>query len=167
MTDNVKKIIEILELEPLTIEGGFFNENYRSEEIIFHKCLPSRYKSSRTFSTAIYYLLTPDTFSSLHMLQTDEIFHFYAGDPVEMLQLFEDGTGKIIKIGNEIEKGYLPQIVVPKNTWQGTRLISGGEYALFGTTVAPGFEFEDFIPHDKEFLLKKYPLFTEMINRLT
>lgn len=167
MTDNVKRIIEILELEPLPIEGGFFKETYRSEEIIPNKCLPNRYKSSRIFSTAIYYLLTPDTFSALHMLPSDEIFHFYAGDPVEMLQLFKDGTGKVIKMGNEIEKGYFPQIVVPKNTWQGTRLISGGEYALFGTTVAPGFEFEDFIPYDKEYLLKKYPQFTEMINRLT
>jgi len=125
------------------------------------------YLSSRAFSTAIYYLLTSETFSSIHLLPTDEIFHFYAGDPVEMLQLFEDGTGKIIKIGNDIEKGYLPQIVVPRNTWQGTRLIPGGAYALFGTTMAPGFEFEDFVCHDKEVLLKKYPQFTEMINHLT
>ncbi len=167
MIDRAQRIIEILELEPLTIEGGFFKQTYRSNEMIAKEHLPQRYKSYRAFSTAIYYLITPESFSSLHQLPTDEIFHFYAGDPVEMLQLFEEGTGKIIKIGNDIENGFFPQIVVPKNTWQGTRLITGGEYALFGTTMAPGFEIEDFVAHDKHALLQRYPQFSEMISNLT
>lgn len=167
MTERVRRIIEILKLEPLSMEGGFYKENYRSNELIAREHLPVRYKSSKSFSTAIYYLLTANTFSSLHCLPTDEIFHFYAGDPVEMLQLHEDGNGKIIQIGNDIENGYIPQVVVPRNTWQGTRLISGGEFALMGTTMAPGFEFDDFIPADKEFLLNKYSKFQEMIHFLT
>jgi len=167
MTNKAQKIIEILDLKPLTIEGGYFKETYRSNEFISQESLPLRYKSSRAFSTAIYYLLTPDTFSSLHRLPTDEIFHFYLGDPVEMLQLFEGGNGKIIHIGNDIEKGLLPQVLVPKDTWQGTKLIKGGEFALFGTTMAPSFEFEDFQPHNKAELIRDYPDFAELISQLT
>lgn len=166
MTDPVRKIIEILDLKPLTIEGGFFRETYRCDEAIDKPHLPRRYQSARAFSTAIYYLLTPETFSSLHKLPTDEIFHFYLGDPVEMLQLFDDGTAKLITIGNDLEKGYFPQVVVPKFTWQGTRLIEGGEFALFGTTTAPGFEFEDFIPPKGEELIKQYPALEKKIRQL-
>jgi predicted cupin superfamily sugar epimerase len=166
MTDTVKNIIEILDLKPLTIEGGYYRETYRSEERVAQEHLPQRYQSTRTFATAIYYLLTAETFSSLHKLPTDEIFHFYMGDPVEMLQLFDDGTGKIITIGNDLEKGYFPQVVVPKFTWQGTKLVEGGEFALFGTTTAPGFEFEDFIAPDVEELIKKYPTFEKKIRGL-
>ncbi|MCE1200927.1 MAG: cupin domain-containing protein [Bacteroidia bacterium] len=166
VTEKAKRIIEFLGLEPLTMEGGFYKETYRSDETIEAGHLPTRFKSKRAFATAIYYLLTPDTFSALHQLPSDEIFHFYLGDPVEMLQLFEDGTGKIIQLGNDIEKGQIPQVVVPKYTWQGTRLVSGGQFALLGTTVAPGFEFEDFITPDKEALLKKYPHYATMIDHL-
>jgi len=167
MTNKVKKIIELLELEPLQIEGGFFRQTYRSNETISKDCLSKRYKSKRVLSTAIYYLLTPETFSSLHKLPTDEIFHFYAGDIVEMLQLFEDGTGKIIQIGNKIEDGFYPQVVVPNNTWQGARLIEGGEFALFGATMAPGFDVEDFVEGTRNELIKIYPAFSDMITKLT
>jgi predicted cupin superfamily sugar epimerase len=166
MTAKANKIIEILKLEPLHFEGGFFKETYRSDEFISNSNLPNRYKSGRAFSTAIYYLLTPTTFSTLHSLPTDEIFHFYLGDPVEMLQLYNDGTGKIISIGNDVENGYTPQVIVPKFTWQGSRLIDGGEFALLGTTMAPSFELEDFIAPDKQELIRTYPEFKNMIIKL-
>ncbi|MCX8473210.1 MAG: cupin domain-containing protein [Sediminibacterium sp.] len=167
MTTKVKQIIELLDLKPLSIGGGFFRRTYSSNELIAKENLPERYPSSRPFSSAIYYLLTPETFSILHKLPTDELFHFYLGDPVEMLQLFDDGTGKIIKLGNDVLSGYLPQVVVLKNTWQGTKLIDGGEFALFGATLTPGFEDEDFIPPNKSELLKNYAEFAELINKLT
>lgn len=166
MIEKVKKLIDILNLKPLPIEGGFFRETYRSTEEINIQSLPTRYSNSKVFSTAIYYLLTSQTFSAIHKLPTDEIFHFYLGDQVEMLQLYEDGTGKIVKIGCNIEKGELPQIIVPKNTWQGSRLIKGGEFALLGTTMAPGFEFQDLILPTKEKLIEDYPNFYEQIIKL-
>lgn len=166
MTATVKKIIEILDLKPHTIEGGYYRETYRCDETVDKQHLPRRYQSARAFSTAIYYLLTPETFSSLHKLPTDEIFHFYLGDPVEMLQLFDDGTGKLITIGNDLEKRYFPQVVVPKFTWQGARLIEGGEFALFGATNAPGFEFEDFMAPEVDELVKQYPAFEKKIRQL-
>jgi len=166
MTDTVKNIIKILDLKPLAIEGGYYRETYRSDETVDKPHLPRRYQSARAFSTAIYYLLTPETFSTLHKLPTDEIFHFYLGDPVEMLQLKDDGTGKLITIGNDLERGYFLQVVVPKFTWQGTSLIEGGEFALLGATNAPGFEFEDFLIPDVEELIKQHPAFEKKIRQL-
>ncbi len=106
--------------------------------------LPSRYGGARAAGTAIYYLLTPDTFSAMHRLASDEIFHFYLGDPVEMLHLHPDGTHQVLVIGPDLEAGQRPQVIVPRHTWQGARLIPGGRYALLGTTVAPAFDYTDY-----------------------
>jgi predicted cupin superfamily sugar epimerase len=124
------------------------------------------YSRTRSAGTAIYYLLTPDTFSALHRLSTDEIFHFYLGDPVEMLHLLPDGSGRVVLLGNDLYVGDRPQIVVPGGTWQGSRLVSGGRFALMGTTMAPGFDFEDYEHGDGNALTERYPAFAEHIARL-
>jgi predicted cupin superfamily sugar epimerase len=82
--------------------------------------------------------LTPDTFSALHRLASDEVFHFYLGDPVEMLQVWPDGSHRVVLIGTDLAAGERPQVVVPRGIWQGARLRPGGRFALLGTTVAPG-----------------------------
>jgi predicted cupin superfamily sugar epimerase len=160
------EIIKKLNLIP-HVEGGYFSETYRSDEEIPATSLPSRYKGGRCHGTCIYFLLTKDSFSSIHKIKSDEIFHFYLGDPVEMLQLFPNGNGKIIKIGNDLDDGLFPQAVVGKDVWQGARLIEGGEFALLGTTVSPGFDFKDFETGDRDTLLGRYPLFKDMIIKLT
>jgi len=163
---RAQDVIEMLQLQPLPGEGGYFAEIYRSSENL--DVLPSRYRGEkRSFGTAIYYLVTPDSFSSLHRLRSDEIFHFYLGDCVEMLQLFPDGSGTIVRIGSDLSAGLRPQVVVPRDTWQGTRLATGGEFALLGTTVAPGFEFSDFEAGSRSDLLQSYPEFAEHIQALT
>ncbi len=159
------KIIKLLDLKPHPDEGGFFKETYRSDEII--KNISDRYNGQRTYGTCIYYLLTPDTFSSIHKLNSDEIFHFYIGDAVEMLQLFPDGNGKIITIGNDLESGIMPQVIVPMNVWQGSRLKKGGQFALLGTTVAPGFEYQDYENGKRNELISSYPEFFDLIINLT
>ncbi len=148
-------------------EGGYFTETYRSEEIIPKESLPIRYNEKRTFSTAIYFLLTPDTFSEIHRIKSDEIFHFYVGDPVEMLHLFPDGKGRIVTHGQDILNGMQPQVIVPKEVWQGARLKDGGKFALMGTTVSPGFEYVDYETGDREKLIKSYPNYKDMIIKLT
>ena len=164
---QAEEIIHLLELKPLPEEGGYYCENYRSDLILPSSILSSEYSGNRKASTAIYYLLTPETFSALHLLPGDEIFHFYLGDPVEMLQLHPEGTGQIVRMGNDLSLGLRPQVLVPRESWQGSRLIPGGQVALMGTTMAPGFEFSDYkkaVPSD---LTSKYPEFTEMISALT
>jgi predicted cupin superfamily sugar epimerase len=161
------KIIALLNLKPHPEEGGYFVETYRSSETISEKTLPSRYKGVRSFGTAIYYLLTPETFSAMHRLQSDEIFHFYLGDPVEMLQLWPDGSGRILILGTDITNGMKPQAVIPKGVWQGARLFKDGKFALLGTTVSPGFDFADYVFGHREELVKSYPKFRELIIALT
>jgi len=160
------QIIALFNLKPHPEEGGYFAETYRSPETLSENALPSRFKGIRSFGTAIYYLLTPETFSAIHRLQSDEIFHFYFGDPVEMLQLRPDGSGKVITIGSDILNGMQPQVVVPRGVWQGAKLSKDGRFALLGTTVSPGFEWVDYEPGRKDQLLKSYPEFQEWIIAL-
>ena len=159
-------LIKQLSLRPHP-EGGFFTETYRSEEQMSVEKLPGRYKGSRSFSTAIYFLLTADTFSCMHRLQTDELFHFYGGYAVEMLYLSPDGSGKIIIIGTDIVAGQSPQFVVEKGIWQGCRVRDGGSFALLGCTVAPGFDFADYEEGRRDELSKQYSQYAGMIAELT
>jgi uncharacterized protein len=161
------QLIALLDLKPHPEEGGYFIETYRSSETISEKALPNRYKGHRCFGTAIYYLLTPETFSAMHRLKSDEIFHFYLGDPVEMLQLWPEGSGRIAILGSDILKRMQPQVAVPGGVWQGARLLGGGRFALLGATVSPGFEFADYEPGRREELIKSYPQFRDLIVCLT
>jgi uncharacterized protein len=163
---NAEQIIEILGLKPHPREGGFFLESYRSKHFIAQSAI-AQYPSDRRESTAIYYLLTPTTFSRLHRLTGDEVFHHYAGDAVEMLQLFDDGSSRHIRIGKDLVAGERPQVLAPANVWQGSRLTPGGSWALLGCTVAPGFEYEDYVDAPREFFLERYPLEEELICALT
>jgi hypothetical protein len=162
----IDKIKSILNLSP-HIEGGFFKETYRSDETVSAKELPERYSGGRFFGAAIYYMITSGTFSAMHRLKSDEIFHFYLGDPVEMLQLFPDGTGKTVIIGSDLLNGMRPQVTVQRGVWQGLRLQKGGNYALMGTTVSPGFDYSDFEKGFRKNLLQEYPDFKELILALT
>lgn len=161
------KIIELLKLKPHPTEGGFFAETYRSDENIPISGLPERYDGERPVGTAIYYLLTPGTYSAMHRLKSDEIFHFYLGDPCTMLQLYPDGESKILTIGNNIALDQMPQVVAPRGVWQGTRLNDGGKFALLGTTVTPGFEFSDFELGKRSELQTLYPSVEGLIESLT
>ena len=164
---TVRDIIELLRLESLSQEGGYYRETYRSELVVPREALPVGYGGDRTASTAIYYLLTPTDCSLLHRVKSDEVFHFYAGDAVEMLQLWPGSDGRVVRIGNNLVAGDVPQMIVPKGVWQGARLTAGGRWALLGTTVAPGFEFADYAHGERRDLLARYPGFAEQIRLLT
>ena len=147
-------------------EGGYFDETYRSAGNIPSAALPAAYTGERSCSTAIYFLLTAKDVSVMHRITSDEIFHFYCGDPLRMLQLHPDGSGEEIVIGSTIERGERPQVVVPGGTWQGLSLVKGGRYALLGCTVAPGFDFQDFEIGDPEELAGRYPEWSKLIREL-
>ena len=165
---TVEQLIQALGLVPHPTEGGYFREMYRAELPIPPEALPAAYGGGpRSAGTAIYYLLTPDTFSAMHRLPGDEIFHFYLGDPVEMLQLHADGSGEILVLGHVLTGGMRPQIVVPGGVWQGSRLRDGGRYALLGTTMSPGFDLADFELGSRADLIGAYPAFQKEITRLT
>lgn len=161
------ELIKMLDLKILPGEGGYYSETYRSGHSVPSFSLPEGYTSERSLSTAIYYMLTPNTKSLLHRLPTDEIYHFYLGDPVKMLQLFPDGTTNTIVLGQQLSQGQFVQLRVPKGVWQGSYLLDGGECALMGTTMSPGFDFDDNELGDREVLLEQYPSEKELIYKLT
>lgn len=167
---SINEIIRLFNLKPLPAEGGLFAQTYVSDEIIPPEGLPIRYGGvSKPFGTAIFYFLTsdPDSFSALHRLPTDEIYHFYLGDPVEMLLLYPDGSSRRVILGQDIMAGQSIQWIVPRGIWQGSRLLPGGEYALLGTTMAPGFTPEDYEEGERNLLLVQYPREVDLILRLT
>lgn len=161
----------LLHLEPHPREGGWFRQTWRAGEGIPGGALPARYgagrEAGRSAGTAIYYLLDPESFSEMHRLASDEVFHFYLGDAVEMLQLHPNGTGGRVVLGQDVSAGQLVQTVVPQGVWQGSRLIAGGRFALLGCTVSPGFEYADYASGRREELMRGWPEWAEMIGRLT
>jgi predicted cupin superfamily sugar epimerase len=159
-------IINALGLVPHPKEGGWFRETFRAAETLGAAAFAGRYAGPRAVSTAIYYLLTPTMFSALHRLASDEVFHFYAGDPVEQLRLHPGGRGEIVTIGNNLAAGQRPQVLVPRGVWQGARLVPGGRYALLGCTVAPGFDYADYESANGASLAADYPEFSERIATL-
>ena len=163
------QLIEHLRLEPLTFEGGYFRQTYVAGESVAAEALPARYGAPRKLGSAIYYLLTSeaDSFSALHSLKTDEIYHFYLGDPVEMLLLHPDKRGERIVLGPDVLGGQHVQFVVPRGVWQGSRLVHGGSFALMGTTMAPGFDFADWTEGNRDALVREYPEHVELIRALT
>ncbi len=164
---NVQELIAALDLQPLPLEGGYYRETYRSPTRLPAAALPDHYRTDKALSTAIYYLLTPHTFSALHRLPTDEIFHFYLGSPVQMLQLWPDGQGRVVTLGPDVLAGQSLQVIVPRGVWQGSFLTAGGSYALLGTTMAPAFDFADYEAGNCERLVEVYPDYAELIRRLS
>jgi predicted cupin superfamily sugar epimerase len=159
---SADELIRLLDLKPLTIEGGFYRETYRAEQ----KIDVPQYKGQRPLSTAIYYLLTPETFSQMHRLPGEEIFHFYLGDPVEMLQLSSEGNGQVIRMGHDLAAGMTVQHVVLGGLWQGGQLEAGGAFALMGTTMAPGFDYADYESGSRDELIAGWPKWRKMIQKL-
>jgi uncharacterized protein len=149
-------------------EGGFYAETYRASETISQQALPSRFSGDRAFSTGIYFLLESHNFSAFHRIQADEMWHFYAGDALEVF-VIDPGSGelKVIRLGDDPEKGETFQAVVPAGAWFGSRPAAGSSYALVGCTVAPGFDFADFEMAEREELSQLYPQHAGLIAELT
>lgn len=162
---NATEVICLMNLEPLPGEGGYFRRTYCSTERVV---LPQRSGApTLALSSAIYYLVTPESFSALHRVPKDELFHFYAGDAVEMFEILADGQTRATILGNELEQGQVPQKLVPAHVWQGTRLRDGGAWALLGATVVPGFEWEDLEVGDRQSLIEQFPQSKAGIERFT
>ncbi|MCU1323757.1 MAG: hypothetical protein JWM43_3406 [Acidobacteriaceae bacterium] len=158
----------MLGLQPHPVEGGWFVRTYESKEAIPAESFKDgRYEGARKTGTAIYYLLEPDTFSEMHRLKSDEVFHFYMGDSVELVRLFSDGTGDRAVLGIGLDAGQRPQLVVERGVWQGSRLVEGGDWALLGCSVSPGFEFQDYDEGTREELCAGWPEWQESIVALT
>lgn len=142
--DKVQKLISHYDMQPHP-EGGFYKETYRSQH-----------------STAIYYLLTKGHKSSLHRIKSDEVWHFYGGDSLVVVELLDNGSFKETQLSSD----GLVQYVVPAGVWFGAYLPDDSQFAFVGCTVSPAFEFKDFELGNKSDLVKKYPQAVSVINKL-
>ena len=155
------EIKELLKLSPHPIEGGHFRRTYTSGLEV------QTPHGARAAGSAIYYLLEPGLFSEMHVLTSDEMFHFYLGDPVEMLQLLPDGGSTVVPLGPDLAAGQHVQVVVPAGVWQGMQLVGNGSVALLGCTVTPGFNYADYKNARSADLIAKWPGEAERIRGLT
>ena len=159
MSPEAAALIERLGLEPLEAEGGFFRQTWRSATSL---------ASGQPHGTCIYALHTdePDSFSAMHRLPTDEIWHFYLGDPFSLLLLHSNGAASEPVLGNDLEAGHHPQLVVPAGTWMGGRMVVGGSYSLFGCTMAPGFTESNYEGSEAQPLFDRWPNYEARIRSL-
>ena len=165
---EAQELIDRLNLVPLPEEGGYYRETYRSDAgLVAARAYGIDAETGRCPCTAIYYLVVPESFSALHRVRSDEMFHFYAGDAAEMIQIDEEGRLARFVLGNDIAGGETPQVLVRRGVWQGVRLLPGGKWCLMGCTVAPGFEFEDFEVAPREELVRMFPQHREQVERFT
>ena len=156
---TAEEIIALLQLVPLPNEGGFHRQSYVSA---------ARLTNGRPAGTAIYFLITPDGFSALHRLETEEVWHFYAGDPVEHLTLDPaTGEGFVTHLGAPLANGGRPQLVVRGGHWQGARLAAGGAWALLGCTMSPGWDEREFTLGERAALAALFPAWAADIRALT
>lgn len=158
---TAEEIKQLLKLDPHPIEGGYFRRTFTSSLEV------TAPQGVRPSGTAIYYLLEAGVFSEMHVLASDEIFHFYLGDPVEMLQLRPDGSSAVLVLGSDLAAGQHVQVVVPAGVWQGMRLIGDGRVALVGCNVTPGFNYADYRNAKFEELAARWPAERERIQRLS
>ena len=162
---SIRQLIQQYNLQPHP-EGGWYKQTYKSKEKIAADALPERFGANRAFSSAIYFLLEKGNFSAFHRIKSDECWHFYAGDPLLIYIIEQNGELKIISLGNDNEKVHAFQYVVPANCWFASRPASGSQYCFVGCTVSPGFEFDDFELAKGNELSAMYPQHKEIIKEL-
>lgn len=148
-------------------EGGFYKETYRSSETIRQAALPEPFNGDRVVSTGIYYLLENGQFSAFHRIQSDEMWHFYAGDELTVYVFQADGSLHTLQLGPDPSKGHVFQAVVPAGCWFASRVEALNGYALVGCTVAPGFDFADFEMATRAELIEAFPEHQRLITELT
>lgn len=164
---DADEIIELLDMKPLPEETGYYAETYRAKGVIPKASLPGIYTGDRSYSTAIYYMLTEGMKSHLHKITSDEAWHFYSGDPLSLVQISPEGNLEEVILGHDLKEGQRPQHVVPAGYWFGAMAkTSDCGFSLIGATVAPGFEFDDFTLGDPAELIGKFPDCKDWIERL-
>lgn len=158
--DEAEKIIAQLGLQPLPHEGGFFRQTWIA---------PIQAGKTRAAASAIYYLITRDSFSALHRLEMHETWHFHGGDPVRLVLLHQTGAMEQVTLGMDIHAEEQPQYTVASGTWQGARLVDGAKrgWALLGCTVTPAWDERDFVLGERAALLREFPNAAQEIARLT
>jgi predicted cupin superfamily sugar epimerase len=154
----VRSLIDRFGLAPLPVEGVLFARTYTGD------AAPG--SDGPLWSAGIgLFCSAPPSRSSFHRLAFDEVWHFYAGDPLRLLLLHPDGSDEEVVMGSA-DAGYRAQYLVPAGVWQAGELVPGGRWALFGCTVTPGFTDDCFEAGRVADLLATHPARAADIERL-
>lgn len=147
---------------------GFVAETYRSDRKIPARALPDGYEGDRPYGSALYFLVSPDAQIVMHRIRSDQLYHHYLGDPLEVLMLYPDGSGAVATVGPDLASGMRPQLLIPGNTFHTSRLHAGERnFALLASTEWPGVEPPDVEHGDIPALMEKYPDFRGQIRAFT
>ncbi|WP_103867314.1 cupin domain-containing protein [Aquimarina sp. I32.4] len=156
MDKRVEELVEKLGMNPHP-EGGFYKETYRSTGVVPQQILGKEFTGDRNYCTAIYFLLTSSNFSAFHKINQDEIWHYYEGASLYVHVIDKEGKYKKYTLGLDLDKGELPQLVVPAGCWFASGVKNEEGYSLVGCTVSPGFDFKDFELAERKKMINKYP----------
>ena len=156
MKARIAELVESLELKPHP-EGGFYKETYRSV---------LKNEEEQSLMTSIYFLLTSDSPSHFHRIQSDEHWYFHEGNPLSIHLLTDKGL-ETIQLGLDLAKNQTPHTLVEGNTIFGSEIQAANGYALVSCVVSPGFDFSTFELFTKEDLLPKFSAHKTLIERLT
>ncbi len=157
---DIQALIDHFALQRLPVEGTLYRNTYKSSETL---------SSGRHYGTAMLGLYSeyPLSVSCFHRLDAPEVWHFYAGDPIELHLLFPNGECQTHLLGSDWKAGQKLQFVVPAGVWQGGCVAPGGRYGLFGCTMAPGFSAPGFEAAAPDKLIAEYPQMSAIIRRLS
>lgn len=158
MTTTADEIKALLGLEP-NPSCGFTTPTYISPLQV------ETPRGQRDCAFAQYFLVAPERAMVMHRIRSDQLYHHYSGDALEVLRLFEDGSGDVTVVGSDLAAGQRPQLLVPAQTFHVSRVVAGGSWALLATTVMPGLvPDEDVELGDLVKLVRSYPDFAEQIR---
>jgi hypothetical protein len=146
---------------------GFVAETYGSSQVIPAEALPKAYDGTRPLGSAIYFLVTPEAQIRLHRIRSDQMYHHYLGDPLEVLLLYPGGGGGVVVVGSDLSAGMRPQLFIPGGTFHTARLRPGSSYSLLGSSAWPGVEPPDVEMGKPDELMRVYPDFRSEIGTLT
>ena len=154
------ELVELWGMTTMPTENVRFTQSYVD---------PKVGRDGKALCSAIVALLVDDpaVFSDLHRMPTDELWHFYLGDPIELLLLHPDGSDELVVLGHDVLSGQRVQALAPAGAYLGARLRPGGEYGVYGNTMAPGFKLDDFEGATADQLIPRWPRRAELIRALT
>jgi len=163
---NAQELIRFFDLEAHP-EGGYFKETYRSKGEILEQNLAEYFEGNRNYGTSIYFLLTSDKFSAFHKISQDETWHFYNGTALKLHIISPLGHYSFVIIGNDFTAGQVPQFTVLAHHYFAAEVLQKDSFSFVGCTVAPGFDFRDFVLPTYATLSSEFPKHQKIIAQLT
>lgn len=150
------EVLALLGLEP-NATCGFVRETYRSTRQIAPGGLQAPFADGRPAGSALYFMVTPAAPVKLHRIRNDQLYHYYLGDPLEVLMLHGEGKVEHVVVGPDLRAGQRVQLLIPGNTFHTARLIGSRHWFLGGSTEWPGVVPADVEMGNVEALAAQYP----------